>query len=198
MTVAIPAVAEGVGEAEASLAGQGEAGAAARKAVNVPKRAPRAPVPGAAPASRGKAGGKAPGSDTPSSGREGGGSAGSRKKGQGKSSFGSLRGFSTTGGFGKGSGAHRLVIAEFIACVVLIGASPLLTRQSTNGHLYVANDFLRLSGVCLLFFILALMSNSPQMSRFAAAFGGLVTLGALYNANAAIVAIAELFTKKAK
>lgn len=193
MTVAIPAIAEGAGEAEASLAGQGAAGAAARKAIKVPNRTPT--VPGAArgsstpPAARGSYGGAA---------RQGGaGSPGSRS-GQGKPGFGSLRGFSTTAAAGKGSGAHRIVIAEFIACVVLIGMSPLLTRQSTNGHLYVANDFLRMSGVCLLFFILALLSNSPQMSRFAAAFGGLVTLGALYNASAAITALAELFTRKAK
>ncbi|HJP74924.1 MAG TPA: hypothetical protein VJ914_11680 [Pseudonocardiaceae bacterium] len=196
MTVAIPAVAEGASEAEASLAGQGAAGAAARKSIGVPKKTPS--VPGAAPASRGKNGGKTPGANAPGQQNNAGtGSRGSRN-GRSRSGFGSLRGFNTTAAAGKGSGAHRIVIAEFIACVVLIGASPLLTRQSTNGHLYVANDFLRMTGVCVLFFILALMSNSPQMSRFAAAFGGLVTLGALYNASAAITALAELFTRKAK
>lgn len=193
MTVAIPAIAEGASEAEASLAGQGAAGAAARKAIKVPNRAPSAPGSSrgasAPPAARSTYGGPA---------RAGGASPAGSRNARGRSGFGSLRGFSTTASAGKGSGAHRLVIAEFVACVVLIGASPLLTRQANGGHLYVANDFLRLSGVCVLFFILALMSNSPQMSRFSAAFGGLVTLGALYNANAAITAIAQLFTKKAK
>lgn len=90
-----------------------------------------------------------------------------------------------------------MVIAEFILCVILIGMSPILTRPpGSSGHLYVANDFLRLTGVCLLFFILALLSNQPTSARFAAAFGGLVTLGAVVNANKAILAIATLFAPK--
>jgi hypothetical protein len=101
------------------------------------------------------------------------------------------------GSAGKGSGAHRWVIAEFIACVVIVGASPILTRPpGKSGHLYVANDFLRLTAVCLLFFILALMANNARTARFAAAFGGLVTLGAVVNANKALIAIAEIFNPR--
>lgn len=117
------------------------------------------------------------------------GSALSRRGGGRRGSSAHARGSGS-----KGGGAHRVVIAEFIACIVIIGASPILTRPpGSSGHLYVANDFLRLSGVCLLFFILALMSNNPRTARFAAAFGGLVTLGALVNANKALIAIAEIF-----
>ncbi len=97
-------------------------------------------------------------------------------------------------GTGHGGGAHRLVIAEFIACIVLIGIAPILIRPAGNGHLYVANDFLRLSATCLLFFVLALMSNQPKSARFAAAFGALVTLGALFNASQGLTAVANLFT----
>lgn len=97
-------------------------------------------------------------------------------------------------GTGHGGGAHRLVIAEFLACIVLIGIAPILTRPAGNGHLYVANDFLRLSATCLLFFVLALLSNQPKSARFAAAFGALVTLGALFNASQGLTAVANLFT----
>lgn len=93
----------------------------------------------------------------------------------------------------KGGAAHKLVIAEFIICVVLIGITPILMRSPTNGHIYVPNDFVRLSAVCLLFFVLALLANSPQTSRFAAAFGALVTLGVAFNASQSLTAIGNVF-----
>lgn len=117
-------------------------------------------------------------------------STGSKKKGKGGGAFG---GFATPK-LSKSSNAHRLVIAEFILVIFLIGFTPILTRKSEDGkHLYVANDFVRLSAACLTFFVLALLSNSPRSSRFAAAFGGLIALGTLFNANAGLAVIAKLF-----
>lgn len=92
-----------------------------------------------------------------------------------------------------GSGAHNLVVGEFVLCVVLIGATPILMRQPQNGHLYIPNDFVRLSAVSALFFVLALLANGEKGARFAAAFGGLVTLGVLYNAAGSIKAIGNIF-----
>lgn len=91
-------------------------------------------------------------------------------------------------------GAHKAVIAEFILVIVLIGLTPILIRQpDESGHLYVPNDFIRLSAACLLFFVLALASNHPQSARFAAAFGGLVTLGVVFNSWRTLYAIGSLF-----
>lgn len=97
-----------------------------------------------------------------------------------------------------GSGtAHRVVIAEFAVCVVLVGADPVLTRKPTGTHVYLANDFLRLSAVCMIFFVLALMSNSEKSSKVAAAFGGLVTAGIAFNAKQAFTALTAIFTAAA-
>lgn len=101
------------------------------------------------------------------------------------------------GGAG-GTGAHKLVVAEFILVIILIGISPIMTRKPSGGHLYLANDFVRLTAACLLFFVLGLASNNPRSSRFAAAFGGLVTLGVMFNSLGAITAMANLFIPPAK
>jgi hypothetical protein len=93
-----------------------------------------------------------------------------------------------------GGVAHKIVIAEFVACVVMIGADPVLTRKPADSHLYLANDFVRLTAVCGLFFVLALAANTDRMAKISAAFGGLVTLGILFNAAPAFYAISSVFT----
>lgn len=93
------------------------------------------------------------------------------------------------------TGATKIVAAEYAACVVLIGAAPILTRAPDSaGHVYKANEFVRLSAVSLLFFILALLSAGPRTGRIAAAFGALVTLGVVFNARGAIAAVGQIFT----
>lgn len=122
--------------------------------------------------------------------REGGSrpsGGGTRHPARPVNTFGSIK---TTGG----SGAHRAVVAEFILVVVLIAASPIFTRKGSGSHLYQAGDFVRLSATCLLFFVLALLSNSAGTARIAAAFGGLVTVGVMFSARDSVTAIASLFT----
>lgn len=95
---------------------------------------------------------------------------------------------------GKGGGAHKMVIAEFLLCVALVIAAPLFTgAPDSNGHLYKPDVFVQLSAVCLLFFLLALMANHPGPARFAAAFGGLVTLGVMFNTQSVIRAVGNIF-----
>jgi hypothetical protein len=94
--------------------------------------------------------------------------------------------------------AHRVVAAEFVLCVVLVGIGPVLIRKPKNGHLYEANDFVRLSALSLLFFVLALMSNTPRSAKLAAAFGGLVTLGVVYNASSPLAAVGGVFVNSTK
>lgn len=90
--------------------------------------------------------------------------------------------------------AHRLVIAEFLLSAVLLLVGPILLRKpGKDGKMYSPNDFVRASALALVFFILALLSNSPKSSRFAAAFGALVTLGVTYHATGAVQAVGAVF-----
>ena len=93
-----------------------------------------------------------------------------------------------------GDNGRRLLVAEFALSVLLISITPVLMRRPRDGHLYVPNDFVRLSAVSLLFFVLALASNGPKSSKAAGLFGGLVTLGVLYNAAGSLQAIGAIFT----
>lgn len=88
---------------------------------------------------------------------------------------------------------QRLIVTEFIACVLMIGMTPLVMRKPANGKLYVANDFVRLTAVSLLFFVLALSAAGKRSGPVAAAFGGLVTLGVMFNAAGSIKAIGSIF-----
>ena len=176
-TEAVPIAAEALGGGEAAAAGSAASGGAGRA---VGSQAAKVRQP-AAPTARKTGGG--------TSKRSGG-------KG-GKKSKGALAGLTGAGpklNLKGGGGAHKLVIAEFILCVVMIGLTPILMRKPDNGHLYVPNDFVRLTAVCLLFFALALLSNSPRSSKFAAAFGGLVTLGVIFNASGSIKVVGSIFT----
>lgn len=211
MTVAIPEVASAVeaGAADAGTTATGAIGEGANATTKVwrnPAAAPTTKVPAArqAPSSRStrpapKA--KAPITPTklrtPHTSKTYGPRAGKGSPYQsGKSSIRKGSAFFKPPNLlsGGGGGAHRLVIAEFALCVILIGADPVLTRKPASSHLYLANDFVRLTAVCGLFFILALMSNTEKMSKVAAAFGGLVTLGILYNATPALAAFGSIFT----
>lgn len=197
MTVVIPEAVSAIGGAASSAEGVSDvaAGTAKKTSEGAAKKpsAPREPraAKKAAPAPRART---APAPVVQKS-------KGVRRQETAKSVFGSgtkkksgPKQFKLTAGAGKGSAAHKLVVAEFIFCVVLIGITPILMRQpGADGHLYVPNDFVRLTAVSLLFFILALLSNSPTTSRFAAAFGGLVTLGVAFNATQSFRAIANLF-----
>jgi len=84
---------------------------------------------------------------------------GSLSRGRGKSS-------------GRATGARRLLVAEFVLCMVVLAFSPL------TGKVPAASKFMkRGSAIMALFFLLGLISSAGrQASRAAAGFGGLVTL----------------------
>lgn len=96
---------------------------------------------------------------------------------------------------------HRIVLAEFVGCIVLVGASPVLTpRTKAKGSQQVvdttvsfAAPLVRLTAVCIVFFILALMATGPRSGKVAAAFGGLVLLGTMLNATSMFTAIGKVF-----
>jgi hypothetical protein len=101
---------------------------------------------------------------------------------------------------------HRIVIAEFLATVVIICAAPLLVPRSagsgTPGEeaaaavrtIALSRPLVRLTAACVVFFILALLAGGERTGRVAAALGGLVALGALLNATDALAALGQMFT----
>jgi hypothetical protein len=87
---------------------------------------------------------------------------------------------------------HRIVLAEFLATVLVIGASPLVVpaKQTAEGDIAaaiatvsLAGPLVRLTAVCVIFFILALMASGEKSGKVAAAFGGLILAGAVINAT---------------
>ncbi len=101
---------------------------------------------------------------------------------------------------GSGATYRRIILAEFAACVLLVGASPFLKPRSKDqtaaevaAQLTLAQPMARLTAVCITFFILALLSNGPRSGRIAAAFGGLVTVGTLVNATDVATGLTMMF-----
>jgi len=96
---------------------------------------------------------------------------------------------------------HRIVLAEFAACVLMIGATPILAPKTTSrkGHIEVdtgvtlAGPLVRLTATCVVFFVLALMASGQRAGKVAAAFGALVTLGVAMNSIDALTALAKVF-----
>ncbi len=167
---------------ESALASTG-VGAGAAKAT---KAKPKVP----APASQSSGGGSG-GSKGPVQAKGGGG--GQKGTGGGKKkSGGAFKSFATPGK--SHSGAHNLLIAEFVLCAVIIFIDPILTRKPDNGHIYRPNEFVRLTAAFLLFFTLALVGTTKNGARFSSAFGALVTLGVLYNATDSLRTIGAIFT----
>lgn len=95
---------------------------------------------------------------------------------------------------------HRVVLAEFAATVLIVGASPILTvRNASQGAaageaVSLAGPLVRLTAVCLLFFVLALMAGGRKAGKVAAAFGALVLLGALLNATDELTLLGKALT----
>lgn len=83
-------------------------------------------------------------------------------------------------------GARRVIVAEFMICMVVIGFSPLTDRKKEE----LPTTFMRrMTALMALFFILGMMSAGGRaMARFAAGFGGLVTV-------ALVVSNRDLFMK---
>jgi hypothetical protein len=71
-----------------------------------------------------------------------------------------------------------VILAEFVAAVLLVAATPFATKQSKAGlSPYVGKDLLQLMAITLTYFLLALVSaTSREAGRYAAWFGGLILL----------------------
>lgn len=118
-------------------------------------------------------GGGAP--DLPERGSWRGRAAGATKKGMGSGSVGKWR---------------RVLIAEFVVCVVLLGLSPL---AKGSGEMGPARFMKRGTATCALFVILGIVSAfGAGAAKSSAAFGGLVTLVLLVDQREAFGRMATL------
>lgn len=74
----------------------------------------------------------------------------------------------------RGSGT-RLLIAEFVACMIILGLSPLAQK---DGQAVAPKDWMkRATAICALFVILGTVAAvGPKTAKTASAFGGLVLL----------------------
>jgi hypothetical protein len=101
---------------------------------------------------------------------------------------------------------HRIVIAEFLATVLIIAATPFLVPRDQGSSdpeaeaaaavrsLALSRPLVRLTAACVVFFILALAANGERTGRVAAALGALVVLGALLNSTDTLTALGQMFT----
>lgn len=91
----------------------------------------------------------------------------------------------------KDTSYHRVVMAEYIGCMVLIATAPLVGSPKdqqgndldTNVALFGADALIRMTAVSVVFLILALMANHEKPGKFASAFGGLILVGLLVNTS---------------
>lgn len=72
------------------------------------------------------------------------------------------------------SSAQRLLVAEFVICIVILALSPIAAEPGTTA----GRDWMkRGSAMCGLFLVLGLISAiGPRAGRVAAAFGGIATV----------------------
>lgn len=201
MTVLIPEAAEAAGaELGGSGAGAGESlgskvGAPAKGTYKPSKAggrhygggsseppAKKAPAKKAAPAPAKKAAPKAP----PAPKSDGGG--GKKDSGKGSGPLGRL-------GSMLPADTSKLVLAEFVACMVILALSPLSSGGTNDLTKKGSVDMmLKATALSFIFFILALVAAGGQTaSKIAATFGGVITLGYLVSNGDVFGQIAKLF-----
>lgn len=101
------------------------------------------------------------------------------------------------GGIGKavtGNSGRKMLLAEFFICIIILGLSPLGSAPNAGSQDGTATDtgsigtqagqfMLKGSATCGLFLVLGLIAAiGPNVSKYAAGIGGLVTLAVVFNA----------------
>lgn len=94
----------------------------------------------------------------------------------------------------KHTGAHRLLIAEFLIVIITIGLSPLGRDDTDDDDHKAAGDWVRkASAACALWIVLGLIASvGPRSSKAAAGFGGLVALVLLIDQRSVWTKLAEV------
>ena len=94
-------------------------------------------------------------------------------------------------------GAPRVLMAEFLACLVIVAAKPF---EKTGDSARISEGSIgQFAAVMILFFILALVGGTSDKSqKIANLFGALVTLGLLLKNTASIKSVTASITAGAK
>lgn len=93
--------------------------------------------------------------------------------------------------WGGRSSAHRLLVAELVASVLIVALSPMTDKHKLDSP---ATFIKRLSAVAALYVILGLVASAGRgPARFAAGFGGLVTLSLMLSSRDVFVVLAQRF-----
>lgn len=84
---------------------------------------------------------------------------------------------------------ESVILAEFVAAIILVAVTPFATKQSSDGlSPYAGADMIKLAALTTVYLILALLSLGGRgAGRYAAWFGGLILLGVGLNEAANIV-----------
>ena len=97
-----------------------------------------------------------------------------------------------------GKSYHRVVLGEFVVCVVLVFTGSIVTPKIKDGAYVFVHILVQLTALCAVFFILALLGSGKKTGKVAAAFGALVTLGVMLNSTPAIKEIGMIFAPSKK
>jgi hypothetical protein len=94
-------------------------------------------------------------------------------------------------------GAPRVLMAEFLACLVIVAAKPF---EKTGDNAKISEGSIgQFAAVMILFFILALFGGvSGKTQKIANLFGGLVTLGLLFKNTATLKHVSGSITASTK
>lgn len=72
---------------------------------------------------------------------------------------------------------QTVVLAEFVAAILLVAATPFASKGKKGLSPYVATDLIQLVAITITYFLLALLSGTnPKAGRFSAWFGFLILL----------------------
>lgn len=89
-------------------------------------------------------------------------------------------------------GARRIVVAEFLICMVIVALSPLTDKKKNEGPTAFMR---RMTAIMALFFILGLISAAGRgAGKFAAGLGGLVTVALAVSDRDLFTKVADLFS----
>jgi hypothetical protein len=87
-----------------------------------------------------------------------------------------------------------VILAEFVAAIILTAATPIATNKQAGLSPYAATDVAQLAGLTLVYLILALVSvGNSSAGRIAAWFGGLILLGVGLGEAATIAKTLNIF-----
>lgn len=109
------------------------------------------------------------------------------------------------GGRAAPSSAHKLILAEYLAVMLILFATEILGPVGSGSKAPSGQDaveaqsksfsgiLVRMTAASILFFVLALSASGERSGKMAAALGGLVTLGTMMNAGPVWKGAARVF-----